>query len=172
MEDGTFIFQLAAQLDGVGQVAVVAQCHGAAAMAHDHGLCVGPHAAACRGVAHVTGSHVRIGVCQTCQHRRGEHLVHKAEVAVAVDHAIIVHGDAAALLTTVLQGIQSRVGRSGHILGTGTVVNAENAAFFVQRICKIRHWFSFFALKPSQSLLRNAGSPEGGAFIPLSRQMA
>ena len=91
---------------------------------------------------------------------------------MAVDHAIIVHGDAAALLTTVLQGIQSRVGRSGHILGTGTVVNAENAAFFVQRICKIRHWFSFFALKPSQSLLRNASSPEGGAFIPLSRQMA
>ena len=31
VEDGTFIFQLAAQLDGVGQVAVVAQCHGAAA---------------------------------------------------------------------------------------------------------------------------------------------
>ena len=26
MEDGTFIFQLAAQLDGIGQVAVVAQC--------------------------------------------------------------------------------------------------------------------------------------------------
>ena len=35
MEDSTFIFQLAAQLDGIGQVAVVAQCHGAAAMAHD-----------------------------------------------------------------------------------------------------------------------------------------
>lgn len=61
MEDGTFIFQLAAQLDGVGQVAVVAQCHGAAAVPDDHGLCIGPHTAACRGVAHVTGSHVRIG---------------------------------------------------------------------------------------------------------------
>ena len=70
MEDGTFIFQLAAQLDGVGQVAVVAQCHGAAAVPDDHGLCIGAHTAACRGVAHVTGSHVRIGVCQTCQHRR------------------------------------------------------------------------------------------------------
>jgi hypothetical protein len=26
--------------------------------------------------------------------------------------------------------------------------------------------------EPSQALLRNASSPEGGAFIPLSRQMA
>ena len=172
MEDGTLVFQLAAQLDGVGQVAVVAQCHGAAAMAHDHGLCVGPHAAASSGIAHMAGRHMSGGLGNACQHRRGEHLVHKTEVAVADNDAVIVHGDAAALLTTVLQGIQSRVGRSGHILGTGTVVNAENAAFFVQRICKIRHWFSFFALKPSQSLLRNASSPEGGAFIPLSRQMA
>ena len=134
VEDGTLVFQLAAQFNGIGQIAVVAPGHGAAAVPDDHGLCIGPHAAACRSVAHVTGGHVRIGVCQTCQHCRGEHLVHKAEVAVADNDAVIVHSDAAALLTTVLQSIQGRVGGSGHILGTGTVIDAENTAFFVQRI--------------------------------------
>ena len=63
VEDGTLVFQLAAQFNGIGQVAVVAQCHGATAMAHDHGLCIGTHTAASRGVAHMTGGHVRIGVC-------------------------------------------------------------------------------------------------------------
>ena len=41
VEDGSLVFQLAAQLDGIGQVAVVAQCHGAAAVPDDHGLCIG-----------------------------------------------------------------------------------------------------------------------------------
>ncbi len=36
-----FVFQLAAQLHCVGQVAVVAQGHGAPPMPDDHGLCVG-----------------------------------------------------------------------------------------------------------------------------------
>ena len=84
--------------------------------------------------AHMATGHVRIGVGKACQHRRGEYLVHKAEVAVADNDAVIVHSDAAALLTTVLQSIQGRVGGSGHILGTGTVIDAENTAFFVQWI--------------------------------------
>ncbi len=58
MEDGTLVLQLTAQLDGIGQVAVVAEGHGAAAMPHDHGLGVGPHTAAGGGVAHMAGSHV------------------------------------------------------------------------------------------------------------------
>ena len=125
-----------------------------------------------RGIADMARCHVGRGGGKTAQHGGGEHLVHQAEVAVALDDTVIVDRNAAALLPAVLQRIQGRIGGSGHVLGARPVIDAENAAFLVQRICKIRHWFSFFALKPSQSLLRNASSPEGGAFIPLSRQMA
>ena len=83
VEDGTLVFQLTSQLNGIGQVAVVAQGHGAAAVPHDHGLSIGPDAAAGGGVAHMAGGHVRVGVGQAAQHRRGEHLVHKAQIPVA-----------------------------------------------------------------------------------------
>ena len=106
MEDRALVFQLAAQLHGIGQVAVVAQRHGAAAMTDDHGLGVGADAGARSGVAHMTGSHVCRGSGQTCQHLRGEHLVYKAQIPVAGDHAVIVDGNTAALLPAVLQRIQ------------------------------------------------------------------
>ena len=139
VEDRALVFQLTAKLQRVGQVAVVAQGHRAAAMADDHRLGVGPHPAASRGIPDVAGGHVGRGTGQACQHRRGEHLVHKAKVAVATDHAVIVDRDAAALLTTVLQRVQCRVGGSGHIFRSGTVIDSKNAALFVKRICKIRH---------------------------------
>ena len=106
MEDGALVFQLAAQLHSVGQVAVVAQCHGAAAVPDDHGLGVGADACAGGGVAHMTGSHVCCGGRKACQHLRGEHLVYKAQIPVAGDHAVIVDGNTAALLPAVLQRIQ------------------------------------------------------------------
>ena len=83
MEDGTLVFQLAAQLQSVGQIAVVAEGHGTPAMADDHGLGVGPDAAAGGSVADMAGGHVGRGLCQRAQHRRGEHFVDKAEVPVA-----------------------------------------------------------------------------------------
>ena len=106
VEDGTLVFQLTSQLNGIGQVAVVAQGHGAAAVPHDHGLGVGPDAAAGGGVAHMAGGHLGVGVGQAAQHRRGEHLVHKAQIPVALDDAVVIHRDAAALLPAVLQGLQ------------------------------------------------------------------
>ena len=139
MEDGALIFQLAAQLQGVGQVAVVAQGHGAPPVPDDHGLGVGPHPAARRCVADVAGGHVGCRAGNTGQHRRGEHLVHKAEIPVAGDNAVLVHCDAAALLPAVLQRVQRRVGGSRHILGARAVIDTKNAALFVKRICKIRH---------------------------------
>ena len=106
VEDGALVFQLAAQLHGVGQVAVVAQRHGAAAMPDDHGLGVGADAGAGGGVAHMAGGHVCRGGGQACQHLRGEHLVYKTQIPVAGDHAVIVDGNTAALLPAVLQRIQ------------------------------------------------------------------
>ena len=139
VEDGTLVFQLAAKLQRVGQVAVVAQGHRAPAMPDDHGLGVGPHPAAGRGIADMARCHVGRGGGKTAQHGRGEHLVHQAEIPVAGDDAIVVDGDAAALLAAMLQSVQGRVGCGCHILGPGTVIDAEHTALFMQRICKIRH---------------------------------
>lgn len=44
MENGAVQLQLLPQFGSVGQVAVVAQCHGAAAVPDDHGLGVGADA--------------------------------------------------------------------------------------------------------------------------------
>ena len=49
-------------------------------------------------------------------------------------------------------------GGSGYVPGTGTVVDAENAALFVKRVCKIRHWFHSWAISAcSFSWQRSAG---------------
>src|SRR5699024_5994985 len=61
VEDGPVVFQRVAQLDRVGQVAVVAQGHGAPAVPDDHGLGVGPHPAAGGGVADMAGGHAGLG---------------------------------------------------------------------------------------------------------------
>ena len=177
MEDGTLVFQLAAQLQSVGQIAVVAEGHSTPAMADDHGLGVGPDAAAGGSVADMAGGHMGRGLCQRAQHRRGEHLIDKAEVPVAVDDAVVVHGDAAALLSAMLQRVQGRVGGSGHILGAGTVIDAENAALFVKRVCKIRHYSSSISFCSFSSLAaicramaaRSASSFAASASSPRAR---
>ena len=185
VEDSALVFQLAAKLQSVRQVAVVAEGHGAPAMPDDHGLGVGPDAAAGGGVADMAGGHMGRGLCQRSQHRRGEHLIDKAEVPVAVDDAVIVHGDAAALLPTVLQSVQGRVSGSRHILRACTVIDAENAALFVKRVCKIRHYsssisfcsFSSFAaiccaiaVRSASRRPASASSPRAGSQQPAMRR--
>ena len=172
MEDGPLIFQLAAELQCIGQVAVVAQGHGAPAMPDDHGLSIGPHPAAGSGISDMAGSHVGGRLCQRGQHRRGEHLVDKAEIPVALNDAIVVDGDAAALLAAVLQRVQGGVSGSGHVLRPGAVIDAKNAALFVKRICKIRHYSSSISFCSFSSLAaicsamaRALGSQLGGQSI-------
>ena len=106
VEDGTLVFQLAAKLQRIGQVAVVAQGHRAPAMPDDHGLGVCPYPTPGGGIADMAGGHVGCGAGHRRQHRRGKHLVHQAEVPVAGDDAIVVDGDAAALLAAMLQSVQ------------------------------------------------------------------
>ncbi len=106
MEDGSFVFQLAAKLQRIGQVAVMAEGHGAPAMPDDHRLGIGPDAAAGGGIADMSGSHMGRGLCQRGQHRRGEHLIDKTQIAVAGDDAVVIHSDAAALLPAVLQSVE------------------------------------------------------------------
>ena len=129
MEDGALHFQLLPELGGVGQVAVVTQGHGALVVLHHDGLGVGPDPAAGGGVADVARGHPR-PLGQGGQHLGGEYLADQAHVPVPMKDAVHIQGHAAALLAPVLEGIQGGEGGVDHIGTAGTVIDAENAAFF------------------------------------------
>ena len=78
--------------------------------------------------------HVGRGGGKTAQHGRGEHLVHQAEVAVALDDTVIVDRNAAALLPAVLQRVQCAVDGADHIGRAGFIVDTKDAALLVQAL--------------------------------------
>ena len=133
VKDGTLQFQLPAQGTGIDQVAVVADGHGALAVMQQHGLCIGPGAAAGGGVAHMAGGHLG-ALGQVLQNPLGEHFTHQTQVPVVGQHAVHIQGNAAAFLAAVLQGVQCAVYGADHVGLAGLVINAENAAFFMQCI--------------------------------------
>ena len=103
MEDGAGELQLFPELGGVGEVAVVAQCHGALHMVDDHGLGVGAALPSGGGVTHVAHGHA--AVAQVLQNFRGEYLADQSHVLVAGDDATVIDGDTGALLAPVLKGV-------------------------------------------------------------------
>ena len=133
VEDRTAHLQLAAQLGGVDQIAVVADSHGTLAVMQDHRLCVGPAALTGGGVAHMAGSHLGT-VRQLLQHALGENLADKAQIAVAGKHTVHIQGDAAALLPAVLQRVQCAVDGADHIGRAGFIVDAKDTALLVQTL--------------------------------------
>ena len=71
---------------------------------------------------------------QVLQNPLGEHFTHQTQVPVVGQHAVHVQGNAAAFLAAVLQGVQCAVYGADHVGLAGLVINAENAAFFMQCI--------------------------------------
>ena len=139
VKDGTAHLQLAAQLGGVDQVAVVADSHRTFAVMQNHRLRVGPAALACRGIAHVAGCHLG-AARQILQHALGEHLAHQPQIAVAGKHTVHIQGDAAAFLPAVLQGVQCAVYGTDHVGLAGFIVHAKDAALFVQGFGVLRNF--------------------------------
>ena len=131
MEDGALLLQLVPQLGGVGQVAVVADGHGALAVVDQHGLSVVAVQGAGGAVAAVAHGH--LALVHLLQHVPGEHIRHQANILVAGDHAVVIHRDAAALLAAVLQGVQRVIGLGHHALAAAAV-NAEHTTFFMQLV--------------------------------------
>ena len=99
----------------------------------DHGLGVGTAALTGGGVAHVAGGHLG-AVGQFLQHALGKDFADKAQVAVAGQHAVHIQRDAAALLAAVLQGVEGTVYGADHVGLAGLVIDAEDTAFFMQRL--------------------------------------
>ena len=130
-EYGAVELQLGAQLAGVGEVAVVRQGHAALDVADDYGLGVLAGASAGGAVAAVADGHLAGG--QLAHDVLGEHLVDQADVLVAGDDAVVVDGDAAALLAAVLQRVERAVGH-GHDVLARAGNDAEHAALLVQLV--------------------------------------
>ena len=77
-------------------------------------------------------THGHAALVQLFQHVAGKDLVDQTNVLVAVNHAVVVDGDAAALLSAVLQGVEGVVG-GGHHAGFSVLeIDAEYAALLVQ----------------------------------------
>ena len=101
----------------------------------EHGLSVAAILSAGGAVAAVTHSHAAL--VQLFQHVAGKDLVDQTNVLVAVNHAVVVDGDAAALLPAVLQGVKRVVG-GGHHAGFSILeVDAEYAALLVQLVKRV-----------------------------------
>ncbi len=126
LEDGAPVLKGGAQLVGVDQVAVVGYGQGALDVLEGQGLGVLPAAAAGGGVAHVAHGH---GAPQLVQNFRGEHLSHKAQVLVKGHLTVLNGGDAAGLLSPVLEGKETIIDGAGAV--TGGVQHAEDTTFLM-----------------------------------------
>ena len=104
-------------------------------IAHDEGLAVFRHRAAGGGVAHMTDGDLPDKLVQFLL---VEHLADKSHVLVMAEFTVIADGNAAAFLTSVLQGYQSVIDARGDRYFPVVGINAENAAFLVQ-LCEVGH---------------------------------
>ena len=128
MENGAFQFQLFAQIHRVGKRAVVRQRQRALDVVDHHGLRVQPRIHAHRAIAHMADRHA--AHADLIEPVAVENIVHQAQFLVAMDHAAVVHRDAAAFLAAMLQRVQ-RVIAIGSDIAPFAAVNAKYAAFLV-----------------------------------------
>ena len=131
VKNGAPQLKLAAQLRGVYQIAVMCHRQITLNMANDQGLNIVGVFAAGGGVAHMTDGHITC--TQGSQLLLAEHIRHQSVAPMVAKHAVVIHGNAATLLSSVLQGKQSQVRRLGHRGGL-IFKYAENTAFLVQTI--------------------------------------
>ena len=129
VEDGAVQLQLTAQLEGVAQVAVVCQRQLALLVVDLDGLAVVPVVGAGGAVADVPHRHGAVG--EVVHDVLGEHVADESQILVGVEESVVTDHDAAALLTTVLEGVEAVIGGAGHRGGLRGV-DAKDAALFVK----------------------------------------
>ena len=87
--------------------------HAPFAVVHHDGLRIAALAPAGRSIAHVTNRNVALP--ELAERFRAKHFVYKACVLMEVEKPVVVHDDAAALLSPVLQRIQRVICKGSHI---------------------------------------------------------
>ena len=117
VEDSAAELKLAAQFIGVAEVSVVGKSHLALLMVDLDGLAVRSAVAAGRAVARVGDSHPALRELHQVVAR--EDFVDKSDILARSEHSIVVDDYAAALLPSVLQGIETVVGEIRHGTGLG-----------------------------------------------------
>ena len=140
VKNGALLLQLAPKLQGIGEVPVMGERHAALPVVDEKGLDVPAVVGAGRCVADVPDRDP--AAPERAELLLREDLAHEPDVTARRKDAVIVHHDARAFLSPVLQGIEPVVGQGGKIRLPRSV-NAENAAFFVN--VALRHFFPIHA---------------------------
>ena len=117
VEDSAAELKLAAQFICVAEVSVVGKSHLALLMIDLDGLAVRSAVAAGRAVARVGDSHPALRELHQVVAR--EDFVDKSDVLARSEHSVVVNDYAAALLPSVLQGIETVIGEIRHGAGLG-----------------------------------------------------
>ncbi len=113
MEDRPLQLELIAKLIGIAEIAVVREGELALLMVDLDRLTVCAVVASRRAVADVTDRHGRLG--KACKPFWCEDLTDQSEVLVRTKDAVIVDHDAAALLPSVLEGVEPVIGKACYI---------------------------------------------------------
>ena len=100
LKNGAFRLQLLAQFVGVGEIAVVSQSHAALMVIDQNGLNIALVVAAGGAVPHMAYGNVALS--QRRETLRREHVAHQSYVPIGGEHPVVVHHNAAALLSPVL----------------------------------------------------------------------
>ena len=103
-----------AQLVCVAEISVVCQGELTFLVVYNNGLAVCAVCAAGGAVAHMPHRHAAIG--KLVHYRLCKYIIHRAEILVYGENAVIVNYNAAALLPSVLQCVQRVVCHSGEIV--------------------------------------------------------
>ena len=122
------MFEGAAQLAGVGEIAVVRQRQLALVAIDDDGLGVDQRGVAGGGVARVADGG---GAGQARQHRGLEDFLHQAHALFEVQRGAVGGDDAGGFLAAMLQGVEAEIGELG---GFGVAEDAADTAVIVKLI--------------------------------------
>ena len=132
VKNRAIFFQLTAQGEGIGQIAVVSQCHAAFVMVDYQGLNIALSVAAGGSVADV--SNYDFSLAQGSQSLRSEYLVDQSHIPVAGKNTIIIDHNSRAFLPPVLQSVETIVGKGCQILFL-FCVNAKYTTLFMNVVC-------------------------------------
>ena len=157
LEDRAAMFERAAQLAGVGEIAVVRQRQLALVAIDDDGLRVDQRSVAGGGVARVADGG---GAGQPREHRGLKDFLHQAHAFFEMQRGAVGGDDAGGFLAAMLQGVESQIGELG---GFGMAEDAADTAVIVKVIVVEMSHGCLDARSPRIGAFDGAGSRSRGA---------
>ena len=125
MEDSSRQLQLVSKLGCIAQISVVRQGHMSFLVIDLDGLAVAPVGGPGCAVAGMAHRHSPLG--QPVQRLAGKDLPHQPQVLAGGEYPVVVDHNAAALLSTVLEGIQAVISQTAHVRRPGSNHSKDTA---------------------------------------------